>query len=182
VPPTTAGPGDPGTGPDEPAPDAGAAPEVTPLLVPADGVPEVVTTAAGLAGVAAAIAAGTGPVALDAERASGFRYSGRAYLVQLRRAGAGSFLVDPVPTAGDMAPLAAALDGPEWVLHAASQDLPCLAELGLRPRSLFDTELAGRLAGFERVGLGPIVERVLGLGLVKGHGAADWSTRPLPAD
>ena len=155
---------------------------VTPLLTPADGVPAVVTTPEGLAEVAAAIAAGTGPVALDAERASGFRYSGRAYLVQLRRAGAGSFLVDPIPLADDMGPLAAALDGPEWVLHAASQDLPCLAELGLAPRSLFDTELAGRLAGYERVGLGPIVERVLGLGLVKGHGAADWSTRPLPAD
>lgn len=182
MPPTTSpGSGDPapvtGAEPTEPA-----APAATPLLTPADGVPDVVTTAAGVAEMAAAIAAGTGPVALDAERASGFRYSGRAYLVQLRRAGAGSFLLDPIPTADALAPLAAALDGPEWVLHAASQDLPCLAELGLHPRSLFDTELAGRLAGFERVGLGPIVERVLGLGLVKGHGAADWSTRPLPAD
>ena len=33
----------------------------------------------------AAIAAGTGPVAVDAERASGYRYGQRAYLVQLRR-------------------------------------------------------------------------------------------------
>lgn len=173
-------PAPPDPGPDGPA--AAAAPPATPLLVPADGVPEVITTAAGVAAAARALAAGTGPVALDAERASGFRYSNRAYLVQLRRAGAGSFLLDPIPTAADLAPLAAALDGPEWVLHAANQDLPCLAELGLVPRSLFDTELAGRLAGFERVGLGAIVERVLGLGLQKGHGAADWSTRPLPAD
>jgi ribonuclease D len=66
------------------------------------------------------------------------------------------------------------------VLHAASQDLPCLAEVGLRPTSLFDTELAGRLAGLPRVGLGPLVEQLLGLALEKGHGAADWSRRPLP--
>lgn len=154
--------------------------EVVALLTPGDGVPEVITTSDELAAAAQAIAAGTGPIAVDAERASGFRYSSRAYLVQLRRAGAGSFLVDPIPTADAMAPLAAAMDGPEWVLHAANQDLPCLAELGLHPASLFDTELAGRLAGFERVGLAAIVERTLGLGLQKGHGAADWSSRPLP--
>jgi len=100
----------------------------------------------------------------------------------LRRAGAGSFLIDPIPLAGRFEPLAAALDGPEWVLHAASQDLACLAELGLRPATLFDTELAGRLAGLPRVGLGPMVEQLLGLRLEKGHGAADWSTRPLPQD
>ncbi len=67
------------------------------------------------------------------------------------------------------------------MLHAASQDLPCLAELGLRPTTLFDTELAGRLLGHEKVGLGAMVERLLGLALEKGHSAADWSTRPLPA-
>jgi ribonuclease D len=66
------------------------------------------------------------------------------------------------------------------VLHAASQDLPCLRELGMTPTRLFDTELAGRLLGHPRVGLGAIVEEVLGLSLEKGHSAADWSTRPLP--
>jgi ribonuclease D len=132
--------------------------------------------------MAEAIAAGRGPIAVDAERASGFRYSARAYLVQLRRAGAGTALIDPIPLIGRFGPLAEAMDGPEWVLHAASQDLPCLAELGLRPARLFDTELAGRLAGLARVGLGPMVEQLLGLRLEKGHGAADWSTRPLPED
>jgi ribonuclease D len=135
-----------------------------------------------LAAVAEAIAAGRGPIAVDAERASGFRYSARAYLVQLRRGGAGTALIDPIPLVGRFGPLAEAMDGPEWVLHAASQDLPCLAELGLRPARLFDTELAGRLAGLARVGLGPMVEQLLGLRLEKGHGAADWSTRPLPED
>ena len=119
---------------------------------------------------------------MDAERASGFRYSQRAYLVQLRRAGAGTALIDPIPLRSDLSELAPALEGAEWVLHAANQDLACLAETGLTPSALFDTELAGRLAGLPRVGLGPLVEQLLGLSLEKGHGAADWSRRPLPED
>ena len=129
-----------------------------------------------------ALAAGQGPVAVDTERASGYRYSQRAYLVQVRREGSGTFLVDPVALDDHIDPLIEALDDTEWVLHAASQDLPCLAELELRPARLFDTELAGRLAGFERVALGTLVELLLGYRLEKGHGAADWSRRPLPQD
>ncbi|HEY0637534.1 MAG TPA: ribonuclease D [Pseudonocardiaceae bacterium] len=154
-----------------------------PLLAPADGVPPVVSDARGLAAVAADLAVGHGPVAIDAERASGYRYSQRAYLVQIRREPVGTVLIDPVMIPQpEFAALADALRGLEWVLHAASQDLPCLAELGLVPDRLFDTELAGRLAGFERVGLAAMVERMLGYQLRKGHGAADWSTRPLPHD
>lgn len=116
---------------------------------------------------------------MDAERASGYRYGQRAYLVQLRREGAGSALIDPV-ACPDLSGLGEALSGVEWVLHAATQDLPCLREIGMVPTSLFDTELAGRLAGFPRVGLGAMVENVLGFVLEKGHSAVDWSTRPLP--
>jgi len=158
-----------------------AAPDATPLLVPREGVPPVVESGAALAEVVARLGAGTGPVAVDAERASGYRYSQRAYLVQLRRAGAGTALIDPV-ACPDLSSLSEALDGVEWVLHAASQDLGCLAEVGLVPAAVFDTELGARLAGFERVGLGAMVENMLGLRLEKGHSAADWSTRPLPAD
>ncbi|WP_431954533.1 HRDC domain-containing protein [Nocardia lijiangensis] len=153
-----------------------------PLLVPADGVPPVLATAEEVVAAATALAGGHGPLAVDAERASGFRYSARAYLIQLRRAGAGTFLIDPIPVTDGLAPLAEAINGLEWVLHSADQDLPGLAELGLRPAQLFDTELGGRLAGYERVGLAAMVERLLGRALRKGHGAADWSTRPLPAD
>ncbi|NUS63618.1 MAG: ribonuclease D, partial [Saccharothrix sp.] len=165
---------------DEPTEPTGADP--VPLVEPADGVPPVVADAPSLRRAADALAGATGPVAVDTERASGYRYSQRAYLVQLRREGAGTVLVDPIALGGRLDPLVEALDGTEWVLHAASQDLPCLAELGLRPSALFDTELAGRLAGFERVALGTLVERLLGYRLEKGHGAADWSRRPLPAD
>ena len=159
-----------------------ALPDPVLLKQPAEGTPDVVETPRALRAASDALAAGHGPIAVDTERASGYRYSQRAYLVQVRREGAGSFLVDPVALDDRIDPFIAALSDTEWVLHAASQDLPCLAELGLRPARLFDTELAGRLAGYERVALGTLVELLLGYRLEKGHGAADWSRRPLPQD
>jgi len=150
-----------------------------PLLRLREPLPDVVETDEGLQAVCAAVAAGTGPVAVDAERASGYRYSSRAYLIQLRRAGSGTHLVDPIDLT-TLAPLQEVLAGAEWIIHAATQDLPCLAEVGLVPATLFDTELAGRLLGYPRVGLATLVETLLGHRLAKEHSAVDWSTRPLP--
>ncbi|MEV4142454.1 ribonuclease D [Amycolatopsis sp. NPDC049691] len=152
------------------------------LREPAEGTPPVVADPIALAEACAKLAAGTGAVAVDTERASGYRYWPKAYLVQLRREGSGTVLIDPIALADDLQPLRDVLNDLEWVLHAASQDLPCLAELDLRPAALFDTELAGRLAGYERVALGTLVELLLGYTLEKGHSAADWSKRPLPVD
>ena len=151
---------------------------VVPLLEPRDGLPPVVETDSALAEAIERLAHGHGPVAVDAERASGYRYGQRAYLVQLRRAGAGTMLIDPI-ACPDLSGVDAALHDAEAILHAASQDLPCLAEVGFRPQRLFDTELAGRLLGYPRVALGTLVEEVLGFHLEKGHSAADWSVRPL---
>jgi ribonuclease D len=156
-------------------------PEAELLTEPREGMPPLIQTSAELAEATARFEAGSGPIAIDTERASGFRYSGRAYLIQLRREGAGSVLVDPIPIE-DLEPLRRALTGPEWILHAASQDLPCLEELELRPAKLFDTELAARLCDFEKVGLASITEQLLGYRLEKQHSAADWSSRPLPHD
>nr|WP_319593314.1 ribonuclease D [Georgenia subflava] len=158
---------------------APAAPATQPLTVPADGVPPVTATPDELDAVVAALRASGGPIAVDAERASGFRYGQSAYLVQLRRAGAGTVLLDPVPL-DDLTALAEVVNPAEWVLHAADQDLPCLRELGLTPAALFDTELASRLLGSERVGLAAVIAENLGYALAKEHSAADWSTRPLP--
>ena len=141
----------------------------------------MVACSAALDAAATLLSAGTGPVAVDTERASGYRYWQRAYLVQLRREGAGTVLIDPIDLV-DLSKLGDVLNPLEWVLHAASQDLPCLAELGLAPAAVFDTELAARLAGLERVGLAALVEELLGYQLLKGHGAADWSRRPLPPE
>jgi ribonuclease D len=164
-----------------PAAEEEAARTVVPLLEPREGLPPLVDSPAALQAVTEALAGGSGPVAVDAERASGFRYGHRAFLVQFRRAGSGTVLLDPV-ACPDLSGIDAALAETEAVLHAASQDLPCLAELGYRPRQLFDTEVAGRLLGYPRVGLATLVETILGLGLEKSHSAADWSTRPLPEE
>lgn len=153
-----------------------------PLLEnPAGGVPEVVDTVPRLRVAAKRLAAGTGPVAVDAERASGIRYGHRAMLVQLKRAGAGIVLIDP-EALPDLSTVAEALRGTEWILHAATQDLPCLNERGMRPDALFDTELAAKLLGYERFGLAAVVARTLGVRLAKEHSNVDWSTRPLPAE
>ncbi len=171
----------------EPAtPEPGAPPETCPLLHPADGVPDLAVSVREIEAAARLLDRGRGPFAVDAERASGFRYSNRAYLIQIRRVGAGTVLIDPVSHGADpltaLRPVAEVLGSDEWILHSADQDLPCLAEVGMRPPALYDTELAGRLAGFDRVNLATMVERLLGFGLAKGHGAADWSKRPLPAE
>ena len=164
-----AGPGDP----------AEPIPAITPLDQPRDGVPPVIDDQAGLSEYIARLVEGTGPMAVDAERASGHRYGQRAFLVQVRREGASTALIDPVALP-DLNGLGAAMADVEWVVHAASQDLPCLGEVGMRPKLLFDTELGGRLAGLHRVGLAAMTQELLGMSLAKEHSAVDWSTRPLP--
>ena len=139
----------------------------------------VIDSDAALRRAVAALASGTGPFAVDVERAAGYRYSARAYLVQIFRRDAGVFLLD-APALTDFAVLRSALASEEWVLHAASQDLPSLRELGLEPERIFDTELAARLLGHDRVGLGAVVASTLGVELAKEYSAANWSTRPLP--
>jgi len=142
-------------------------------------LPDIVDTVHALGETVEALERGQGPVAIDAERASGYRYSARAYLVQLRREGSGTALVDPIAF-DDLEVLDAAIGDAEWILHAATQDLPSLAEVGMRPRRLFDTELAGRLLNIPRVGLATLVKELLGYSLAKEHSAVDWSIRPLP--
>lgn len=165
----------------------GATPELPVLATPADGVPPVVDTPEALAECIDRLHTGTGPVAVDAERAQSFRYSNKSYLFQLRRSGSGSFIIDPVAFEdgtgrAQLGELADAIRDAEWIIHAASQDLPCLVEANMVPERIFDTELAGRLLGLPRVGLGAMIEQYFGLHLLKEHSAADWSQRPIPSD
>jgi len=164
---------------DEREPSDGIAPPTE--QVRASVIPEVIAGRDAFLAAVERIAAGRGPVAIDAERASGFRYSQRAYLIQVHRREAGTFLFDP-PAIGDLRELGDALGDEEWIIHAATQDLTCLREVGIDPRRVFDTELAARLLGMERVGLGAVVEELLGIHLAKAHSAVDWSTRPLPEE
>jgi ribonuclease D len=152
-----------------------------PLLLPRAGIPPLVVDDAGLRDVIDQLSRGEGPIAVDAERASGFRYSQRAYLIQIFRRGGGIHLIDPIAANNHAtwALLDATFKECEWIIHASTQDLPCLRELGINPTRLFDTELGGRIAGCERVGLGALTESLLHLQLAKEHSAVDWSIRPL---
>ena len=156
-----------------------------PLLTPAGGVPPIIESDSAFENALQQLAKGTGPFAVDAERASGFRYSARAYLIQIKRTNGGLHLIDPIafgPGHKLMLELNDLLNTDEVILHASTQDLPCLRELGINPARLFDTELGGRIAGLPRVGLGPLLESLMGVSLAKEHSAADWSVRPLPQD
>lgn len=157
----------------------------TPLLAPSTGLPDVIDSEEMFSDAIAQLAQGHGPFALDAERASGYKFSARAYLIQIARNGGGLHLIDPIPFGPGhhlFAKLNDLLATDEVILHASTQDLPCLREVGINPVRLFDTELGGRLAGLPRVGLGPLLESLLGISLAKEHSAVDWSTRPLPKD
>ena len=156
-----------------------------PLLQPSAGTPEIIDTEEAFRAAVDQLAQGSGPFAVDAERASGFRYSARAYLIQIKRTDGGLHLIDPIPFGPGhqlFSELNNLLNTDEVILHASTQDLPCLRELGINPIKLFDTELAGRIAGLPRVGLGPLLESLMGVLLAKEHSAADWSARPLPKD
>ena len=156
-----------------------------PLLQPSAGTPEIIDTDEAFRAALDQLAQGSGPFAVDAERASGFRYSARAYLIQIKRTDGGLHLIDPIPFGPGhqlFIDLNNLLNTDEVILHASTQDLPCLRELGINPVKLFDTELAGRIAGLPRVGLGPLLESLMGVLLAKEHSAADWSARPLPKD
>lgn len=148
-----------------------------PLDTPREGIPPV--TNENIDDAVARLARGHGPIAVDTERAMGLRYSNRAYLIQVRRRGTGTLLIDPVGIEDRLGGLRDVMRA-EWILHAADQDLPCLHELGLYPTKVFDTEIAALLLGYERVSLQAIAEEVTGWTLAKEHSNSDWSKRPLP--
>lgn len=159
--------------------------DAVPLLAPASGVPEIIDTPEKFESALAELKNGSGPIAVDAERASGYKYSARAYLIQIKRTNGGLHLIDPIPFGPGhqlFTKLNDLLNTDEVILHASTQDLPCLRELGINPSRLFDTELGGRIAGLPRVGLGPLLESLMGITLAKEHSAVDWSTRPLPKE
>ena len=152
------------------------------VTAPSEGTPQLMAGAAAIRQAADRLAQGTGWCAVDTERASGFRYHNRVCLLQIRRTGAGTMLIDvesdPQATTDFIGRV---LADTGWVVHAASTDLPYLEQLRLRPPQLFDTELAGRFLGFHRVNLAAMVEHYLGVRLRKNHGGEDWSRRPIPS-
>lgn len=149
------------------------------VIHPREGTPAITDTPEGLTSAASALASSTMPVGVDVERAAGFRYSDRAYLIQIRREDVGTFLVDAAALS-QLDELSSALANAPWILHAADQDLKSLRMAGLEIPELFDTEIAAQMLGLERIGLAAVCEHMLGLTLDKDHQNSDWSVRPLP--
>lgn len=149
------------------------------VIHPRGGTPDIIDTPDALNDAIQQLRLSSAPVGVDVERAAGFRYSDRAYLIQIRREDRGTFLIDADALA-DLGELSTALSNAVWILHAADQDLKSLAMAQMNVPQLFDTEVAAQLLGFERIGLAAVCERVLGLTLDKDHQHSDWSVRPLP--
>ncbi|MDF7664050.1 HRDC domain-containing protein [Bifidobacterium sp. ESL0763] len=152
---------------------------------PRGGVPRVTDTPEGFEEACERLAQGTGSVAADAERASGYRYGHEDWLVQFKRTGSGIVLLDPIAlgrAGADWEEFNRAVGDATWIIHDSLQDLPGFADLGMRPQRLFDTEIAARLLGLKHFGLAAVTAHYLGITLAKEHSAADWSYRPLPRD
>jgi ribonuclease D len=95
--------------------------------------------------------------------------------------GAASWLVDPL-AARDLSPLAAVFRSPGVkVLHSASEDIEVFYRaLGVLPEPLFDTQIAGALAGAGAfLSYQKLVAAYLGVELAKEETRTDWLARPL---
>jgi ribonuclease D len=122
-------------------------------------------------------------VAVDTESNSLYAYRERVCLIQFSIPG-GDYLVDPLAIE-DLSALASLFASPavEKVFHAAEYDLLTLKrDFGYTFANLFDTMIAARILGREKVGLGSLIEDEFGIALKKKFQRANWGKRPLPKD
>ncbi len=120
-------------------------------------------------------------IACDTESNSMHAYRGTTCLIQVSTP-AEDLLIDPLAIA-DISALGAILADPaiEKVFHAAEYDLICLKrDFDFDVLTIFDTMAAARVCGYQRVGLGNMLEDLLGVRHSKKHQTADWGQRPLP--
>jgi len=120
-------------------------------------------------------------IAVDTESNSLHAYRGVTCLIQLSTASE-DLLIDPLALA-DVSPLGAVLADPriEKIFHAAEYDLICLKrDFEFEVVNIFDTMAVARVCGFQRIGLGNMLEDLLGVRHSKKHQKFDWARRPLP--
>jgi len=66
------------------------------------------------------------------------------------------------------------------VFHAAEYDLICLfRDYTFRFDYLFDTMVAARILGYQKIGLGSLLEKYFGIQMDKKYQRANWGKRPL---
>lgn len=119
-------------------------------------------------------------LAIDMEADSLYHYFEKVCLIQIS-SDWDTFILDPlaledIPQLGPII----ADPGVEKVFHAAGYDIYCLhRDYGFSFSGLFDTHIAAQLAGYEFLGLGVLMEKILGIHHSKRRQRDDWSRRPL---
>ena len=117
-------------------------------------------------------------MAVDTEADSLHCYREKLCLLQISLT-ARDYIVDPLANV-DLAPLSAALERKEIVLHGADFDLRLLRRgLNFAARRIFDTVIAARLLGIRDFSLAALVKRHFDVDLGKGSQKANWARRPL---
>ncbi|MCC6802236.1 MAG: HRDC domain-containing protein [Anaerolineae bacterium] len=122
-------------------------------------------------------------LAVDTESNSLYAYRERVCLIQLSTRTA-DYLIDPlsIDTLEPLEPLFADASV-EKVFHAAEYDLMCMKrDFGFSFENLFDTMIAARVCGRKLIGLGSLLDEVVGVAVDKSHQRDDWGMRPLPPD
>ncbi|NDJ79126.1 MAG: ribonuclease D [Chloroflexi bacterium] len=122
-------------------------------------------------------------LAVDTESNSLYAYYEQVCLVQLSTR-TQDVIVDPLAV-DDMSPLGELLADPaiEIVFHAAVYDVITLKrDFGYTFATIFDTMLAARICGWQKVGLGNILAAQFDIRVDKKYQRADWSKRPLPPE
>ena len=124
-------------------------------------------------------------IGVDTEADSRHHYPEKVCLVQVAADGS-AYLIDPLARL-DLTALGRVLADPavEKILHGADFDLRGFnRDWGFTVRGLYDTNLAAKMAGLERLGLAALIEDLLGLTIPKDLRLrrADWSRRPLTAE
>lgn len=124
---------------------------------------------------------GVSECCLDTEADSMHHYAQKLCLIQLTILER-NFIVDPL--AGlDMRGFWASPGLRNLVLHGADYDLRMMFQgFGFVPDKVFDTMIAAKFLGEERIGLTHLVEKRFGHVLSKANQKADWTIRPLPED
>jgi len=121
-------------------------------------------------------------VSVDLESDSYHNYAEKIALLQIGD-GENIFILDPFSV--DLAQVASLFKdkSKEKVFHDVDYDgRMLLTFLGVKPTPIFDTMVAARILGKEKVGLADLLGEYVGISLDKGLQKADWSRRPLSHD
>lgn len=119
--------------------------------------------------------------AVDTEADPMFHYAVSLCLVQIT-IGDSHWLVDPLASI-DISPIFKTRAMQHIIIHGADYDLRLLWQrYQYSPKSVFDTMLAAKFVGEEKLGLADLVYKYFQKSLEKGNQKADWTIRPLPED